>query len=361
MHRDRRRKLLGDSGADCVLLVNIEGSSRPSLIYYTGFTGTFATLLLMEKEEWLITDPRYTEQASKQTDVEVIEYRAKEKFTEFLSNFVIEKKCEKIGIEKSRISLSFFEEFSKNLKGVEFVSVDKIVRSHRMVKEPEELERIKKAIEIAQNAFLETLNYVKPGMTEKEVAAYLEYKMKSLGADGVAFESIIASGPRSALPHGIASSRKIEPGDIIVFDFGAVYEGYVSDITRMVSMGTPKEEVLRVHEVVRKAQDLAVERAKPGMKGREIDLIAREYLENVGYEKEFGHGLGHGIGLEVHEYPSISRFGEDDVSPGMVFTIEPGVYIEGAFGIRLEEDVVMRENGVEVLTSLDREIFVLEG
>ncbi len=361
MYRTRRERLLEESGADCVVLINIEGSSRPSLTYYTGFTGTFATLILSRRGEWLVTDPRYTEQARDQTGMEILEYRAEKRFPEFLADLVSDRGCKRLGLEKSRLSLSFFEDFSKNLKDVEFVSVDEVIRSHRMVKEPWEVERIRKAVEIAQKTFLETLDFLKVGMSEREVASYMEYRMKTLGAESPAFETIVASGSRSALPHGIASSKILEEGDVIVFDFGAVYEGYVSDITRMVSLGTPSERVLEVHEAVKRAQDLVFEKVRPGMRGREIDSIAREYLDDMGYGEKFGHGLGHGIGLEVHEYPSINRLGEKIVEPGMVFTVEPGVYIEGEFGVRIEEDVLMTEDGLEILTDLDRDIFVLEG
>ncbi len=358
--KERRRRLLEESGADCVLLINIESSSRPSLIYYTGFTGSFATLFVSFKGEWLITDPRYTEQASKQTGMEIVEYRAQKRFHEFLSEFVRGHGCKKVGVEKERLKVSFFELLSKSLGDVEFVSVDEMIRSHRMMKTEEELERIKKAVDIAQRAFLDLLDFIKPGMKEREAAAYLEYRMKSLGAESIAFETILASGQRSALPHGIASDKVIEEGDVVVVDFGCFYEGYCSDITRMVSIREPSEEVLKVHRIVYEAQSRAIEAARPGMKGKEIDAVARRYIEKHGFGEKFGHGLGHGIGLEVHEQPSVNRLGKNEIKPGCVFTIEPGIYLEGKFGIRIEEDVVMREGGVEVLTSLDRHIFVVK-
>ncbi len=354
--REKRKRLLDEAEVDCVVLVNIEGSSRPSLVYYTGFTGTFATLVLSSKGEWLITDPRYTEQAKGQTGMEIVLYTGKVKFTEFLKSFLKDHGCRKVGIEKERLSVKFYEDaFSE----FEVEGVDGIIRSHRMVKDDGELSKIKRAIEIAEKAFLDTLDFIKAGRAEREVAAYLEYRMKSLGAEGASFETIIASGPRSALPHGIASSKVIEEGDVIVVDFGAVYEGYVSDLTRVVSVGEPSDEVRKVHEIVLKAQRAAIEGARPGMKGKEIDALARRVIEDAGHGELFGHGLGHGIGLEVHEAPRISRLGEDEIKEDMVFTIEPGIYFEGRFGIRIEDDVVMRESGVEVLSSLERDIFVV--
>ena len=357
MHRDRRENLLKESGADCVVLVNIEGSSRPSLIYYTGFTGTFATLVISKIGEWLITDSRYTEQAAKQTKMSIVKYGASKNFYEFLRDFIKEKKCNFIGVEKERLSVKVFESI---FNGFEIVEVDQIIRNQRMIKSKQEIEKIEKAIDIAQKAFLEMMNFIKAGRTEREVAAYLEYKMKSLGAEGPSFDTIIASGYRSAMPHGVASNKVIEEGDLIVVDFGCIYDGYVSDITRVVSVGEPTDEMRKVHSIVLNAQREAIENAKNGMRGDEIDNFARRYIERARYGDKFGHGLGHGIGLEVHEAPRVSKLSKDIIKKGMVFTIEPGIYLEGKFGVRIEDDVVMEKDRVRVLTSLDRDIFVIK-
>ena len=289
--------------------------------------------------------------------MEIVEYRAQKKFFDFLAEFLSDRGCKRIGIEKTRLSVFNFEELLKRLN-VEFVGIDEIVVSHRRIKSSEEVDKIKKAIDIAQKAFLDTLDVLKAGMTEKEIAAYLEYRMKVLGGD-VAFETIVASGKRSAMPHGAASSKVIEEGDVIVFDFGAVYEGYHSDITRMVVLKDASDEYMKIHELVLRAQDEVFKRAKPGMKGKEIDSLARDVIKDAGFEKNFGHGLGHGIGLEIHEKPRVSPLSDEEITPGMVFTVEPGIYFEGKFGVRVEEDVVMRDDGVEVLTSLDRTPFIV--
>ncbi len=355
----RRKKLLEESDCDGVILVNIENSSKPSLMYYTGFTGSFATVVITKEREWFITDSRYTEQAKMQTGMEVVQYKPEKKFTEFLADFLKEREIKKLGVEKAKLTLQFAESLFSKLEDVQTESVDEIIMKHRQVKEEWEIDKIKKAVDIAEKAFLEMLNIIKPGKTEREVAAYLEYKIKEFGAEGVSFETIIASGYRSAMPHGIASNKVIKEGDIIVVDFGAIYEGYCSDITRMVSVGTPKDEVLKIHEIVLNAQNEALTNAKPGMKGKDIDDLARSYIEKKGYGERFGHGLGHGIGLEVHEMPRISKSGENEITEGMVFTVEPGIYFEGKFGIRIEEDVVMRKEGLETLTTLDRGIFTV--
>ncbi len=360
MYEERREKLLDDSEADCAILINVEGSSKPSLMYYTGFTGTFATLVISKGGEWLITDSRYTEQALKQTKMNIVEYKAQKSFFEFLSDFIKDRGCKKIGIEKERISLKTFDLIFKG-KDMETVGIDEVIKRHRMVKNGFELEKIRKAIEIAQKAFLDMLNFIKPGRREREISAYLEYRMKSLGAEGPSFDTIIASGYRSAMPHGVASDKTIEMGDLIVVDFGSIYEGYVSDITRMVSVGEPTEKMREIHSIVLEAQRRAIAGAKPGMSGSEIDALSRKYIEEAGFGGKFGHGLGHGIGLEIHEAPRVSRLGSDAITKGMVFTIEPGIYLEGSFGVRIEDDVLMKDDGVEVLTSLDREIFVVMG
>jgi len=359
-YKERRKRLLEESGADAVLLLNIEGSSRASLIYYTGFTGTFAALLLTRNEEIFITDPRYTEQAKQQTGMQITEYRANKFFHEFLAEVINDKRPRRIAIEKEKITVEFMEKLSDKLSGnIEFVKVDGVIRKHRMVKDEGEVEKIKKAIEIAEKAFLDMLDFIKAGKSEKEVAAYLEYRMKVHGAERVGFETILASGSRSALPHGVASDKLIEEGDIIVVDFGCVYEGYHSDLTRMVAIGKPGREVRSVHKIVFEAQAKAIKDAKPGMTGKEIDAIARKYIESKGYKKEFGHGLGHGVGLEIHESPRVSTMGKEEIIEGTVFTIEPGIYLEGRFGVRIEDDVIMRKDGVEVLSTLDREIYVI--
>ena len=358
-YKERRKRLFEESEADAILLVNIEGSSKPSLIYYTGFTGTFATLLLTKDEEIFITDPRYTEQAKKQTGMEVLEYRPNKLFHEFLAEIINDKKLKKIAIEKERITVDFLEKLSGKIENVEFVKVDDVIKKHRMIKDEEEVEKIKKAIEIAEKAFLDMLDFIKAGKTEKEVAAYLEYRMKVHGAERIGFETILASGARAALPHGIASDKVIEEGDIIVVDFGCVYEGYHSDLTRMVAIGEPGHEVRRVHDIVFEAQAKAIKGAKLGMTGKEIDSIARQHIESKGYKKEFGHGLGHGVGLEIHEAPRVSPMGKEEIVEGVVFTIEPGIYLEGQFGIRIEDDVIMRKDGVEVLSTLDRGIYMV--
>ena len=358
MYRERREKLLEKSGADCVVLINIEGSSRPSLIYYTGFTGTFATLVVSKIGEWLITDSRYTEQAAKQTNMSIIRYGGSENFYEFLRDFIKEKRCKVVGVEKERLSVRVFEMI---FKGFDVVEVDQVIREQRMVKSEEELKKIEKAIDIAQKAFFEMLDFIKAGRTEREVSAFLEYKMKSLGAEGPSFDTIIASGYRSAMPHGVASDKEIEKGDLIVVDFGCVYDGYVSDITRVVSVGEPKNEMREIHSIVLNAQREAIENAKNGMRGDEIDDLSRRYIERSGYGDKFGHGLGHGIGLEIHEAPRVSRLSRNVIRVGMVFTIEPGIYLEGNFGVRIEDDVVMEKERVRVLTSLDRDIFVIKG
>jgi len=200
---------------------------------------------------------------------------------------------------------------------------------------------------------------MKPGAKEIDIAGEMEYKMKKLGAQGTSFETIVASGPRSALPHGVAGTRELKNGDAVVLDFGAIYEGYCSDITRTVFIGKPSEELLNIYNIVLRAQLEAIKNAAAGMTGRELDNVARSIIYNAGYERCFGHGLGHGVGVEIHEKPSVSPRGDDILKSGMVFTIEPGIYVEGVGGVRIEDTVLMTDKGLKILTKSKKDLIVL--
>jgi len=222
------------------------------------------------------------------------------------------------------------------------------------VKDERELECLWQAHKIADAAFEQLLKELKAGMTEKELAARLEYYMRSLGSDGVSFDTIVASGHRSALPHGAPTDKVVEVGDFVTFDFGALYNGYHSDTTRTVVMGMANSWHREIYTVVQEAQYRGLKAAKPGITGKELDAEIREYLESRGYGKYFNHGLGHGVGLEIHELPNINSRGDIVLQEGMVFTIEPGVYIQGRGGVRIEDTVVLTKEGTHSLTALKK-------
>ncbi|PLV57675.1 aminopeptidase P family protein [Thermotoga sp. SG1] len=355
---DRAMELAMKKGADAFLIVNVENSSRASSIYFSGFTGSFSIILISESARLLITDPRYTSQAKQETDFEVREVRDGD-FIGVLKNVIKDLNIKVIALEEERLSLSMFRKLSTALGKRKFIGLDEEVKNLRMIKDEKEIGRIKQAIEISERAFLETIQQIRAGMTEKEIAALLEYTMKKEGAEKTAFDSIVASGWRSALPHGKPTEKVVERGDVIVIDFGAVYENYCADITRVVCIGEPSDRVKEIHGIVLEAQERALKNAKAGLTGKQLDSFAREFIVEKGYGEFFGHSLGHGIGLEVHEGPAVSFRNESSLPENAVVTIEPGIYLEGEFGIRIEEDVVLKEQGCEILTTLPRSIFVV--
>lgn len=355
---DRLLKALEKKGVDAVLVINIENSSRASSLYFSGFTGSFSILLMTPVRRIMVTDARYTEQAKRETDFEVVEVRNEDVFGKVRK--ILEGIDVKIiGVEEERLSLSHFRKLSAALEGRTFVGVDEEIKSVRMVKDENEIEKIKRAVEISEKAFLRTVERIHSGMTEREIATLLEYHMRSEGADAIAFETIVASGWRSALPHGKATNKIVEEGEVIVIDFGAVYENYCADITRVVCVGEPSEKVKEVHAIVLEAQERALENARAGITGKQLDAFARDFIAKMGFGEKFGHGLGHGLGIEVHEEPGVNPRNEKSLPESSVITIEPGIYIEREFGIRIEEDVVLREDGCEILTNLSRSIFIV--
>ncbi len=344
-------------GVDVALIYNVEYSSRPSTYYLSGFTGSFSVLVLNRDKQFIITDSRYFEQAKQQTKFQLIEYRNGDLF-DSIKAVLEELKPKTIGLEFQRISHNVFLKISEKVKS-KFIPLDSVIESIRSIKEPQEVEYIRKAISISEKAFLKTIESVKEGLTEREIAAEFEYTMKKFGADGIAFETIVISGPRTSLPHGRPSDRKISYGEPITFDFGAVVNGYCADITRTIFFGKPDDEFKKIYQIVYEAQTLALNGASANMKGKSVDFLARNHIIQKGYGQYFGHGLGHGIGLEVHESPRVNSTSEEPLPESAVVTIEPGIYIEGRYGVRIEEDVLVRKDSLERLTSLSRELIII--
>ena len=228
-----------------------------------------------------------------------------------------------------------------------------------MIKDDFEIKQIQKAADIVDETYEHILKWVKPGMTENEVNNEMEMFMRSKGATCSSFDTIVASGHRGALPHGVASNKVIEEGDMITLDFGALYEGYVSDITRTFAIGEPKEEMKKIYNIVLESQLAALEQIKPGMTGKEADSIARDIISSYGYGEQFGHSLGHGIGLEVHEGPALSQKSDIVLEENMCVTLEPGIYVEGLGGVRIEDDVLVTKNGLQRFTKSTKDLIIL--
>lgn len=349
---EKLRDKLKETNATALLV-----TSPYNLRYLTGFTGTTGLSVITMDAAYFITDFRYQEQVEKEClGFEIIENKGPI-MTE-VAKLVAEKEIAVLGFEGDYMPFATYKQVA-TIVDAPLVPVSGIVEGLREVKDESEIAIIKKACEIADAAFSHILTYIKAGMTEIQVANELDFHMRSLGASGVSFETIVASGVRSAMPHGVASEKVIEQGDMITLDFGCYYKGYVSDMTRTIALGDPGEELRDIHQRVLTAQLKVTEAAKPGMTGVALDAVARDYFAELGCADAFGHSTGHGIGLEIHEGPNVSKVAEKAFVPGNVITNEPGLYFPGLGGCRIEDDLLVTETGVEVLTQSPKELIIL--
>ncbi|MDP6451731.1 MAG: aminopeptidase P family protein [SAR202 cluster bacterium] len=316
--------------------------------YLSGFTGSAGYLLVSESDAILATDFRYIEQGGQQApDYRIYRIGGG---SGWLSDLSSELDLSKIGYESDHLTVAGLTDFEKALTedaedGVpKLVSTTGIVESMRAVKDENERDLLEKAVALADEALGRVAPAIEPGMTEQQVAWDIEKAMRELGAESIAFDIIVGAGPNGALPHHKADDTVIQPGDPVVIDMGATYAGYRSDLTRTFCIGPPDDRFTEIYDTVLGAQIAAEEAVRPGMTGAEVDAVARDYISNAGYEEYFGHGLGHGVGLAVHERPRVVQKSEDVLEDGMIFTIEPGIYIPGWGGVRIE-DIVSLENG----------------
>lgn len=346
------RQTLQEQNIDGILITN-DYNRR----YMTGFTGTAGVAIVSQKDAVFITDFRYTEQAAAQiTDFTIVQHGAT--LLEEIATQVKAMGIKTLGFEKDTVSFGTYELY-KRVIPADLVPVSGLIEKIRLIKTEQEINIIKVACEIADHAFTHILDFIKPGKTELEVSNELEFFMRQQGATQSSFDTIVASGLRSALPHGVATNKVIEKGDFVTLDFGALYNGYISDITRTVAVGEPSEKLVEMYNTVLASQLLALEKVGPGLTGIQADAIARDYLTEKGYGEAFGHSLGHGIGLEVHEGPGLSKRSETVLEPGMAVTIEPGVYVPGVGGVRIEDDILITESGNELLTHSTKELIIL--
>ena len=345
-------ELMEKEGLEALLIDSPENRQ-----YLTGFTGTAGRVLFIGKGAYFITDFRYVEQAKEQTEgYEIVEISSN--FEQGLNELLQKDGVKMLGFESRAISHEQFLRYVEVLE-VELQRTTDLIEGLRVIKEQEEIEKIRKAVEITDAAFAHILDFIKPGVTEREIALELEFYQKRMGGEKNAFDFIVASGQRSALPHGVASEKVIEKGDFVTLDFGVFYQGYCSDLTRTVVVGEPDEKQREVYELVLKAQLAVIENVKAGMSCKEVDEIARGIIGEAGYRENFGHGLGHGIGLEIHEGPRVSFTSETILQTGMVMTNEPGIYIPGWGGVRIEDDLLITEEGCEVLNKAPKELIIL--
>lgn len=300
-------------------------TKKETIRYLTGFTGSSGFVVVTPEKGYFLTDSRYTTQAKE----EVQDFKLEECTGKLENVFLFIKglKLKSLGFEGENVSFDKFKKLQEMLPSVELKSVSEWIDGFRLKKDEQEIASIKKAIDISSGAFKEIVDIIEEGKVEKDIALELEYKIKKGGADDISFDVIVASGSRSALPHGIASDKKICHGDILIIDFGSTWKGYNSDETCTLFMGEPDEDQKKVFQIVKDAHDRAIEAVRPGVKACEVDSAARETIKNAGYGDYFGHGTGHGVGLAIHEKPVISSFSDAVLDEGMVITIEPGIYI----------------------------------
>jgi Xaa-Pro aminopeptidase len=332
--------------------------SRPENIFYLcGFSGTTATLVVASDRAILVTDFRYVERARE--EVSEVEVESAKDITIGLINIMSDLSTKSAAFESHFVSYDTYRRLEGKLSSIKLKPVSKEVEKFRQIKDSEEQALMTQAAKISSAAFSHIVPFLRPGVTEKEIAIELLTFMHREGAEREAFDVIVASGVRSAMPHAKTSAKEISPGDFVTIDLGVAYQGYYSDMTRTFVVGRASEKQRTIYELVREAQALALDSISSGKTGEEVDKICRDYLDKAGYGEYFLHGLGHGVGLEVHENPLVGPKGKETLQPGMVFTVEPGLYIPGFGGVRIEDMVILKEEGIEVLTKFSREMVEL--
>jgi Xaa-Pro aminopeptidase len=328
------------------------------LRYLSGFTGSNGSLLVLPNRAVLFTDPRYTAQASQEVTCAV--RIAKGPLLMEVVAYIKKQRLRRIGYEPARMTCDFFEALNARLplrSSVE--AVNGWIEELRMIKSVSELDSIRRSVQTNSRAFEATVARLRGGTKEQDLAAELEYRMRRLGAEKPAFETIVAGGARSALPHAQPTAARLQPGGLVVVDMGALQEGYCSDMTRMLFIGTPTAKVKRLYAAVLEAQLAAVDAVRPGVLATKVDRAARQVLKGHGFDRFFVHSTGHGLGLEIHEPPRIGKRDKTRLEEGMAITIEPGVYLEGFGGIRIEDTVVVTPSGCEILTPTSKELYVI--
>jgi len=340
---------------------NLQGllvTNPVNIRYLTGFTGSSGIAFVSEKQTVFVTDFRYLEQANHEVRNFSVFIGTPTLF-DTLKEKLIDSRG-KIGFEARHLSFSLYSTLVDIFPQATFVPTENLIEQIAIRKNESEISILKQAAKIATDALENVLPHLKTGQKEFEFAAELSYRMRLLGSERDAFEPIVASGWRSALPHGIASDKVIDDGDFVVIDFGAVYRGYASDITRTVAMGKASQNMKRIYQIVKNAQQKAIEAARAGISCHALDQVAREYIHQKGFGQYFDHSLGHGLGLDVHSLPRVGAGSEIILEENFVITIEPGIYIPNVGGVRIEDDIVIQKDGCELLTHFPRELLQIE-
>ena len=331
----------------------------PNIRYLCGFRGSAGVLLVADGRYTLFTDGRYREQSHSEVQGARIVV-PKGPILEAAARALANSTAKSVGVEGDHISVAAEAKLARGLRPkIRIRSIQGFIEEQRMIKEAAEVERIRAAVQLASGLFDKAVAAIRPGVPEQFVAAELEYAARKSGADGMSFETIVAAGPRSALPHGRASMHPIPRRGFVVLDFGVILRGYCSDMTRTVYVGKPSARVRRFYQAVRDAQEAALEAVRPGQAVGEVDRAARSVLRRAGLARYFTHSTGHGVGLEIHESPRIARGQQEVLRPGMVITIEPGAYVPGYGGVRIEDMVVVTTTSCEVLTPTTKDLLAI--
>ena len=355
MTDERIKKLrlkMSEKSIDAVLV-----TSRSNVLYLSGFSGTSGDLVITHDAQYILCDSRYTEQASQQCpQFECI--NVKDGVYNVINKIIAYHRIVRIGVEDREITFAVYEGMKTALKSM-LIPIGGMISHMREIKDETELRVLKKAASIGDMAYEAAIKAIKPGVSEIEIAAEIEYVMRKNGATSTSFETIVASGENSSKPHGTASQRKIQNGDLIVMDFGCIYNGYCSDMTRTVAVGDIALPQRNSYNALLYTQLKMVNLIKNGMVCNEVDKISRNILETLGYGKYFTHSLGHGVGIDVHEMPNLSPKCDKTLVPGMVVTVEPGVYFDGLFGIRIEDTVMILDENIEIITNSPKELLII--
>ncbi|GAA0443577.1 Xaa-Pro dipeptidase [Lentibacillus halophilus] len=339
---------LEESGIDAILV-----KSPVNRRYLSGFTGTAGAVIVSQHDARLITDFRYIEQANEQA-VGFTVVKQTNPIHQDIDSQLKQMNVNHLGFEKDHVTYSDYELYQETFMA-ELSGVSGLVEDLRLIKTEDELNVLKQAANIADHAFDHIRNYIKPGVKEIDISNELEFFMRQQGADSSSFDIIVASGYRGALPHGVASDKKIQSGELVTMDYGALFQGYCSDITRTVAVGDISADLAAIYDTVLQAQLRGVDGVKPEMTGKQADALTRDYINDQGYGDYFGHSTGHGLGMEVHEAPGLSFRSDKTLEPGMVVTVEPGIYIPDVGGCRIEDDIVITDSGNERLTEAPKE------
>ncbi len=345
------RNIMKENSLDAALI-----SNNANKRYLSGFTGTAGYIVITEKDTLFITDFRYIEQARKQCiGYEIVEHNKEKTLYDIINSLNIKK----IAFEEDFITYAQYKELENKIKNISLLPLEGAINNLRKYKDESEIKEIETAAKITDEAFDYICEFIKPNITEKEIALELEMYMRKKGATATSFEIIVASGLRSALPHGVASDKKVNISEFITMDFGCIYNGYCSDMTRTIILGKASDKQKEIYNTVLDAQTNAFGFIKPGVTGIKADKGARDLIVQRGYGDFFGHGLGHGVGLEVHEAPRLSPLSKDTLEVGMVVTNEPGIYLPDFGGVRIEDLIVVTAEGNRILSKSSKQLIEL--